>query len=481
VLILQCLVNQFYWSASKIQIKDVKTLTYSCDWLKALGLAFVLILVVSCQTAPPPPPVLSPSELALALREDPKILQDIKLQNKDLNLAFEALGKSGGWRERGYFSAQESDQLEHLLLKFYMNHRRLTEVIHHHQPVNDRDQTVPESSIVRSRKLHQNAQRLLVDQSRFLVNTFAGDPKAIAKINHSYPRSEIPRRTYDRLAASLKPNAYRQVSALSRKLGDGLDDSTYSFQAELITQVGKFKNPAAYLINFNESQKREVIAMLEPGDVILTYTAGYASTFFIPGAFKHSMVYVGSTEQRQAIGLTAAQVRISGGASVRRKIQAHLDVSKTNDGRAANVIEAVLEGVKFSNLEHIMDTHMNRLVVLRPRLSPEEREQYLVQVFSYLGQDYDFRFDFDDASRQVCTEVIYRSLNGLHGINFELCQHTGHLTLSSDDIINYWLNRHKEAFDFILYADEASFSPTHAARIRTGRDGLRHLEKVVNP
>ena len=68
----------------------------------------------------------------------------------------------------------------------------------------------------------------------------------------------------------------------------------------------------------------------------------------------------------------------------------------------------------------IMDTHINRLLVLRPILTEEERTEFLAGVFSYLGDEYDFYFDFADSSRQVCTEVHYRTLNGKGGINFTL-------------------------------------------------------------
>ena len=43
------------------------------------------------------------------------------------------------------------------------------------------------------------------------------------------------------------------------------------------------------------------------------------------------------------------------------------------DGSRADLIEAVAEGVKFSNLDRILETHVNRLVVLRPQMEPGER------------------------------------------------------------------------------------------------------------
>jgi len=144
------------------------------------------------------------------------------------------------------------------------------------------------------------------------------------------------------------------------------------------------------------------------------------------------------------------------------------------------MIEAVAEGVIFNDLEHIMDTHINRMLVLRPRLSDAEKAAFLVGVFSYLGDGYDFRFDFADASRQVCTEVIYRAINGMGSIDFELTLRAGHVTLSADDIVNYHLYSAKEAFDFVLLVESAPNSKDHAALLYTGSEGEDRLEALMN-
>ncbi len=75
------------------------------------------------------------------------------------------------------------------------------------------------------------------------------------------------------------------------------------------------------------------------------------------------------------------------------------------------MIEAVAEGVIFNDLEHIMDTHINCMLVLRPQLSDAERAAFLVEIYSYPGDGYDVRFEFADSSNQVCTEVIYRAID----------------------------------------------------------------------
>jgi hypothetical protein len=60
-------------------------------------------------------------------------------------------------------------------------------------------------------------------------------------------------------------------------------------RAHLFKGISRIKNPEAHLIKFSDAQKREVYELLEPGDIILTFTAGYISDIFIPGAFNLSL------------------------------------------------------------------------------------------------------------------------------------------------------------------------------------------------
>jgi hypothetical protein len=143
------------------------------------------------------------------------------------------------------------------------------------------------------------------------------------------------------------------------------------------------------------------------------------------------------------------------------------------------MIEAVAEGVIFNNLSRIMDTHINRMLVLRPQLTAEERVDFLIEVFSYLGEEYDFRFDFADSTSQVCTEVIYRAMQGKAGIDFALKVRAGHETLSADDIALYFLDEHPEAFELVLYAEEGPDGKNHEARILTGNAGVERLRELM--
>ena len=126
-----------------------------------------------------------------------------------------------------------------------------------------------------------------------------------------------------------------------------------------------------------------------------------------------------------------------------------------------------------------MDTHINRMLILRPNLSASERTDFLIEVFSYLGEEYDFRFDFADSARQVCTEVIYRAIQGKGGIEFGLTTRAGHVTLSADDVTLYFLNENPETFEFVLYAEEDPDRKDHEARIMTGAAGTERLRELM--
>jgi hypothetical protein len=88
------------------------------------------------------------------------------------------------------------------------------------------------------------------------------------------------------------------------------------------------------------------------------------------------------------------------------KLETDFNNDLPESGLKADVIEAVAGGVIFNSLDLLLDTHINRMVVLRPRLSVEETREALTIVFALLGADYDFKFDFNDGSYLCCIEVI---------------------------------------------------------------------------
>jgi hypothetical protein len=271
---------------------------------------------------------------------------------------------------------------------------------------------------------------------------------------------------------------HSEVGRVAKALEKRFHGRLYAMRGALFVNVSRLKSPVSEVVAFSPTQLKEVKLMLEPGDIILTYTAGYMSNLFLPGLFKHGMTYVGSPDQRRRAGLIGEHMQFLP-ETRRQAVLKEVEATATAEGHEADLIEAVAEGVIFSSLEHIMHTHVNRMVVMRPRLSEALRAKYLASVFALLGSEYDFRFDFGEATYQCCTEVIYRCMNGLGTTNFELTPRLGTPTLSADDIVNHHLAADGGVFDLVLLATHNDVADSHAAVLHVGTAAEAELRRIM--
>jgi hypothetical protein len=482
-------------------------------------------------------PVDAPKKVAItehSLDSNLHTIQGIVPHLGELDAEFGKLPRPGK-QGRDYFNAQETDEIESLLFRFLAMQTALWDIVDSYGGLLA---DFPADQIdTKAHVLSITATLLMASHTAFVVARFADEPIAIAQLNEVYFRSEIPFGSYDRmrvnvtapdllesisqikrlyakemadpqsaLAILLKNDAeygrliaqipvlqeaaearlrqvskldpsYTEAKKLARKDAGKQHKTLYAIRSLLFKDVSRLKSPSAHIAVFSDMQKQEIFSLLKPGDLVLTYTAGYMSDVFIPGAFKHGITYIGTPDDRASIALSANVLPPDERFDM-QELTKNLQESSLPDSTRADMIEAVAEGVIFNDLEHIMDTHINRMLVLRPRLSNAERAAFLVEVYSYLGDGYDFRFDFADASRQVCTEVIYRAINGKGSINFALTERAGHETLSADDIANYHLN--SDAFDFVLLVETNPDSKNNEALIFVGPEGESRIKALMN-
>jgi len=324
-----------------------------------------------------------------------------------------------------------------------------------------------------------------IDPQSSLARLIRADPMYCAlveQINRLYADSDIQIGFILEKKSLLLPEVrnrlrHNAISALAKKAKTHFDDTLYAAQSVLFERVSRLKTPLAEQLIFTPAQLKQVTELMQPGDIILTFTDGYMSNIFLPGVFKHGLTYVGSPEQRQEAGLMRNFQNMP--ASRQDKLLADLSYGTLPDGYDADIIEAVAEGVIFNSLEQIARTHLTRMVVLRPRLTPQERAQQLITVFQLVGNSYDFDFDFNDASAQCCTEVIYRSLHARGAFSFSLVKRMGKQTLSADDIVDYYFSSNPRAFDFVLLAKSDSSSKEHQALIATGPHGEKKFCRLM--
>jgi hypothetical protein len=159
---------------------------------------------------------------------------------------------------------------------------------------------------------------------------------------------------------------------------------------------------------------------LEPGDVIVSRHAVALTNLFIPGFWPHAAFYVGTPEQRDA-----------------------LSVGVPDDKRAlwtgqVCTLEALKDGVRLRPLSSTLS--VDYFVVLRPQVSVETIRQAIERGVVHEGKMYNFDFDFFSSDRLVCTEVVYRSYDGLDGIQIPLTERAGRKTLSAEDLLDFALN-----------------------------------------
>jgi hypothetical protein len=227
----------------------------------------------------------------------------------------------------------------------------------------------------------------------------------------------------------------KKVEKLIRKAGGRFK----ALKAIVFTHVGHIKAPGKEPLIFSEDDKNQLLALLQPGDIILTYSEGFMSNIFLPGIFKHGIVYTGKRENWEKSDWDKIQIT---------------DHQKSLIQLNHNIIEAIAEGVVSGPLEEILDTKINRLAVFRPDLSNQEIMGVIQTIHSYLGNQYDFSFDFNDAESQVCTEVIYRGYNEIGNIQFGLSKRAGTLNLSAEDVCRYAINSGNMELVTLVVEDE---------------------------
>lgn len=218
------------------------------------------------------------------------------------------------------------------------------------------------------------------------------------------------------------------------------------------------RSPFARATAFTREQHELMQTLIQPGDVLLTYTSGYLSNLFFPGVFIHGIVYVGDDLQRKTL-----------------KIRQRWHLSPGGN----NLIESVGQGVIWNDLGHVVGEKVSLVAVLRPVIGIEERRAYLQKVYDFLGRPYDLRFDFMSPKRLVCTEVIYHTLNGRGRIQFPMVQRFGMPTLSADDILNYYLTKPGEAFDLVFLGAPDPSASGHEGVVLVGEDATSRLRALL--
>jgi hypothetical protein len=195
---------------------------------------------------------------------------------------------------------------------------------------------------------------------------------------------------------------------------------------------------------------------LQPGDVLLVRDDGRLTAALLPGFWTHAALFVGARSDLESMGLITHP-----------HVARHWQEIPAITGPMGLAIEALFPRVQLNPLEKCL--RVDHLVVLRPSLAISEIASAIGEAIGHLGKPYDFEFDFNNSSRIVCTELVYRSLDNRGHLRLTLTKRLGRFTLTGDDIIAQALDSMGESGE----ARNALFEPV--ALVLKRRDGRSHL------
>jgi len=415
---------------------------------------------------------------------------------------------------RGYFTPTEDEQVRQLLVSYWHSRNALFEVV-----LENRYYSVAAYTEEKNlRFLIAFAGALvLIDAARFLRERIHDRPVVRSKLNEAEPAFGIPCGVYDRIQKSLtspvhawhlfhalkyleeNERSLRNLAAsniqfdklfdlvvqlrhrLEVRVEDLLVARARTRVREVTTHVRRdllframygLQKAVSQLLSEKYVQPghrpelpRSIVdqlrSHLSPGDVLITRKEFALTNYFLPGYWPHAALYVGRESELNA--LTTA-----GHSFLQPWLPAFRECGPAGEAR---VVEALKDGVRLRPVTTPLSC--DAIAVVRPRLRKDEIASALARGFRYVGKPYDFDFDFSRSDRLVCTEVVYRSYEGLGGLAFALVPRTGRLTLSAEDILLMALN--EQGFQTI-----GAYAPGFATQLKLAGDAVGVLEQTLH-
>ena len=390
-------------------------------------------------------------------------------------------------QRRGYAIPEEDNQMRALLVSYCQARNALLELIQTLQSEAQRDASQYRVIFLTA----FSAALVLVDAARFLREMVEQRDVVREKLNEAAPEFGIPAGVYDKVQDSLlnprhawhlyhaiayldaheselrelatRPDLLPLLAIIDR-LRHRLDVSVATYSQARLRNRGKrlvslvredllrrslvgLQKLGCLLVTDRYAKLghtpslpsaivESLRAILQPGDVLVVRKEYALTNYFLPGYWPHAALYLGDLDQLQALDAPSAPLEA-----------AWKKVLNTNES-GPRVLEALKDGVHVRKLDSPLKS--DSIIVLRPHLSMEQMAEGLARGLVHEGKAYDFDFNLRRSTSLVCTEVIYRSFDGLGEIRFDLKQRAGRSTLSGSDLISMAL-RDENASVFAAY------------------------------
>ena len=241
------------------------------------------------------------------------------------------------------------------------------------------------------------------------------------------------------------------LSRVGRRLKEDAYKPVYGAQELVATFVGDTRIVRRQpFIPVSLVQKTLKKHELQPGDIILERRNWYLSNAFLPGFWPHTALYIGKEDQLEALekGLVSDLKKLP-----ERKPGAAWEAYIRRDhGHPRVILEAVSDGVVFASAEHSL--HADYVALVRPNLSPSQKATAIRRAFADYGKPYDFNFDFNTASKLVCSELVYHAYEGL--LDFQMEDVLGKKVVTPLGIMRKFANEYENPnpqLEFVFFLD----------------------------
>jgi len=373
--------------------------------------------------------------------------------------------------KRGYFNPEEDDRVRRVFSKYLTARAALFTTLRDLEPLVVRGSKRLEGpERIQAFTVAFCTACMLVRSGRFVVDSFSGEKVVWRKLDEAAPRFGIPRKQFTSVYRSLTrlrnvlifqegirfyeshreeieklredaelgsvvdmleaeipfvqpdPAYYSgkiiryRIHSFLRRQQSGLRAVTFSLFKLSGSVVAEIRNQWRGKRVTPRVRKR-LEGLLQAGDVIVTRHDDALSNLFLPGFWPHGALYIGSAEERDALGVQSTEDR------------------RCRSAEPIRVLEARKDGVLFRPLDDTFQ--VDACTIIRPRLSAEQRRDAISRAMEHEGKLYDFEFDFTRDDKLVCTEVIYRAYHGIGPVQFNLTERTGRFCLSAEDLLDH--------------------------------------------
>jgi len=446
---------------------------------------------------------------SLDLESNHRTVLHLALFFEELKSKAEQLVSRAGASDRGYFSPREEEATNELLVSYWHARNALFELITNLRRATELSAVDQDRAFV----VGFAAALLLVDAARFLRELVEARPVVKRKLNEPALPFGIPAGVYDtiqksllstrhgwhlyhaikyfevheaelaargsgpdweklldvirqrrhRLEVATRQFANAKLKPRSRQLGGQLKHSLFGRAMYGLQKLVGSLVADKYLRRGHQPALPAIIAtgiqsLLQPGDVLAVRKEYALTTYFLPGYWPHVALYLGSVEMLRASGL-AKNESLS-------PLLSQLEEVAPGGGV---VMEAMRDGVQLRPLSSPFGS--DSIVIMRPKIAAGDVPEVLARSLGHHCKPYDFSFDFTRSDRLVCTEVVYRALDGVGSLSLPLVPRLGRPTLSGDDLVRMSLEC--EAFDPI-----AAYAPMFSGQIATGQDSRQLMNQA---